>query len=257
MAFLSGLALATAPEWASADVLFSTSYEEPTYSVGPLDGQDGWVAPFFGVAEVTSNFSRSGSQAVEFDGINEFAQQFGPFSTSEPVVVVRQAVYIDGSDDDDLLEEGFFVTPHATFGDDVDDDFLGQISVVNGEGTLGLGATLGLRDGGIGFVPVQVGRWFVLEHVLDFANQTQEAFVDGEFIASASFSNPGTELSRVEMVVLNIPNHRVYFDDLSITAIPEPATFELLSIGVVGLIGLRRRCWTSSPHRAKNGQEEG
>lgn len=218
------LVAASAPTLGFAEDLFSTSYEEPTYSVGALDGQGGWVAPHFGVAGVTSKLSRSGSQAVEFDEINEHAQQSGPFPTTQPRVVVKQAVYIDGPDDEELLQEGFFVTPHAIGGVAPDNDFIGQISVINGKGNLGLGATLGSGDGRKGFVPIEAGRWFILKHVLDFANQTREAFVDGEFIASAPFANPGTDLSRVEMVVLNIPNHRVYFDDLSITAVPDPDT---------------------------------
>lgn len=172
------LVAVSAPTLGFAEDLFSTSYEEPTFSVGPLDGQGGWDAQFFGVAEVTSDLWLSGSQSVEFDGINEFAQQIGPFPTPKPVVVVQQAVYIDGPDADELLEEGFFVTPHAIGGDDPDNDdndFIGQISVVNGDGPLALGASLGLSDTSIGFVPVEVGEWFVLEHVLNFASQTQAA----------------------------------------------------------------------------------
>lgn len=230
---------------ASAETLFSTGYEPPTYSVGPLDGQDGWDAQFFDVAEVTSDFSRSGFQSLEFgvDVTNEFAQRAGSFSTSEPIVMLRQAVYIDGPDEDALIPDGFFIRAVGFSGDNPDNTedggFLGQLTVVNGEGPLGLGANLGLAEEAIGFVPVEVGDWFVLEHVLNLATQTQEAYVDGQFIASAPFVNPATEVSGVEIVVLNAGNHTVYLDDLSVTAVPEPSTLSLLA--VAGLFSLRLR----------------
>ncbi len=244
---LCAFAAASAPTWAAAEVvLYSTGYEPPTYSVGPLTGNDNWVA-FFANAEVTSNLSLSGSQSVVVDKANEFAQRGGSFSTAAPIVTLRQAVYIDGPDEEEFLQEGFFIRPFGISGDNpnnVDEGgFVGQLLVVNGEGPLGLGATIGLADGvpNAGFVPVDVGEWFVLEHVLNLETQTQEAYVDGQFIASAPFVNSANELSGVEFVVLNTPDHVIYFDDMSITAIPEPGSVALLGLGGLAMLGLRVR----------------
>ncbi|MEM7313985.1 MAG: PEP-CTERM sorting domain-containing protein [Planctomycetota bacterium] len=145
------------------------------------------------------------------------------------------------------MQDGFFVRPFGFSGDNPDniDDggYLGQLIVVNGDGPLGLGATLGLADGvpNAGFVPINVGEWFVLEHVLNLDTQTQEAYVDGQFIASAPFVNPANELSGVEFVVLNTPDHVIYFDDMNITAIPEPGSVALLSLGGLIMFGVRSR----------------
>ncbi len=217
-AFLTCVALTTAPPSAFAADLFSTSYEAPTYSVGPLDGQDGWVNSFDIDPAVTSDFARTGSQSLEVlqaEGENPFGLTFrvGPYSTSAPKVSVEHSVYLDGTDGWDST----FVSPLALGGEN---GFVAQLAIRDGAT-----ANLGLADIGVGGVPIQTDRWITLELVLDFPTQTVEGFVDGVSIGSGPFASPTTELVQVE--IFHIfgfgnpgPSPSFFVDDLSISSIP-------------------------------------
>lgn len=53
--FLAGLA--------TGQTIFSVNAEGPTYSAGPLDGQDGWYGPF-GYQTVSTAYAHSGTQSI-------------------------------------------------------------------------------------------------------------------------------------------------------------------------------------------------
>jgi hypothetical protein len=89
--------------------------------------------------------------------------------------------------------------------------------------------------------PVNTGEWIDLELVLDFRTQTQEAFVDGVFIASAPFANASTELVQVEIFHINENEGPFYVDDLSSSAVPLPAGLWMLLGGTGVLVGVARR----------------
>src|SRR5271155_2545438 len=75
-----------APAWADT-VLYSTSFESPTFTTGALAGQDGWSGFGPSGASVESFFADSGSQAVVLDG--GAASQSGPYyatTTTGPLV---------------------------------------------------------------------------------------------------------------------------------------------------------------------------
>ncbi len=218
VAFLTCVALATAPLSAFAADLFSTSYEAPTYSVGPLDGQDGWVNRFDIDPVVTSGFARTGSQSLEVRqaaGENPFGLTFrvGPYSTAAPKVSVEHSVDLDGPDG----WTSTFVSPLALVGEN---GFVAQLAIRDGAT-----ANLGLADIGVGGVPIQTDTWITLELVLDFPTQTVEGFVDGVSIGSGPFASPATELVQVEIFhIFGLgnpgPSPSFFVDDLSISSIP-------------------------------------
>ncbi|MEM8947287.1 MAG: PEP-CTERM sorting domain-containing protein [Planctomycetota bacterium] len=247
LTFLFPLAAIFAPTLACAEVvLYSTGYEPPAYAVGPLAGQDDWTG--FSSA-VTADFSRSGSQSLVFD-LNanfSFNQRPEAFSTSAPTVTMRQAVYIERPDVNAEVLSNFFIRPFLPLGENPNDvdggEFLGQVVVKAGDSPSGLVAVLEAGAGDLGIVPVALDEWFVLELVLDLDTQSQEAYIDGQFLASAPFANPASEFSNVENLVIGKDNHIVFLDDLSITAVPEPGSVALLGLGSLTMLGLgvRRR----------------
>ncbi len=233
--FFMIMALTTAPPSAFARDIFSTSYEEPTYSVGPLDGQDGWVrrefnAPSPGAeVNVTSDFSLSGSQAVEVLGAVSVSQCVGgpgvspdcpPVITSEPRILVRQAVYLTGTP---TLSAS--VIPVRG-----DAGFIGQVGISNGV------ASLGLADTGVGSVPVENEKWLVLELLLDFDTQRQEAYVDGEFIGSGPFASPSTQLTEVQLFVLNGPPFPEVFGEFGEDGVGPPLFVDDLRVSTVPVV---------------------
>ncbi len=245
-AFLCGLALASAPSYALAEVLYSTSFEAPEFMEGPLGSQGGWEYSFGTDPVVTSAFSRTGDQSLVVSGTGAFGQNqlLGPFSTSKPQISIEYSLYLDESSD--------WSNTFITWGFSAPGTFLGQIPVRNGSE-----AVLRPADENLFPTPIELGTWIDLELVFDFSSQTQEGFVNGLSIGSTAFPNPATELTVGQLFFTNFDENDItfYVDDLSITAVPEPSTFWLLSLGGVGLIGFRLRRRVSKLRRPKDGLE--
>lgn len=230
------MALALSPT-ASAGLLYSTSYEQPSYVTGPLDGQEGWANSFGIDPVVTSGFARTGVQSLEVrQALDEdpFGLTFrlGPYSTSASRVVVEHSVYLnDGAAWD-------FISPLVLLGSN---GFIAQLAIDDG-----LTANLGLDEVVPGGVPVATQRWIDLSLVLNFPTQTVEGFVDGVSIGSGAFVSPASQLSQVEIFHIfdfasTGPSSSFFVDDLSISAVPLPSTVLLLVGGLIGLISRRRR----------------
>ena len=91
------IALAAACVMASpvgAGVLYATSFEQPTFTPGPIAGQDGW-AEFGGSASFVENsFAFTGTQAVEVIPALATGQD-GPYKTvNTPAPIVEQSAEI-------------------------------------------------------------------------------------------------------------------------------------------------------------------
>ncbi len=227
------LTLPLASTTAVAGLLYSAGYEKPPFSVGGIDGQDGWLVDL-GAPMITSDFSRTGSQsleirqgAVEDEGIISFSRQ-GPYSTSASKIAIRHAFYLT----DTSIP---FFSPIIAIGDG---GFIGQTPFLDGEVGLGLAASI------VGSSPIESDQWYLLELFLDFESQTQSAFIDGELIGSGAFASTSTELDTVFVSSFETPSGTAFLDDFSISAVPSPATLWLLISGAAGAF------WTGR-HREK------
>lgn len=239
VALLLGLAVSNAPTWASAEVLYSTSYEAPDYSVGAVSGQDGWDNSFGFDPVVTSGFGRTGSQSLEVRqpaGKDPFGLTFrtGPYSTAAPMVSVEHSIYLDGPDG--WASPSTFLSPMALIGEN---GFVSQLAVRDGNRIEFGGEVVG----------IETSSWIGLNMVLNFQTQTSSAFVNGTFLGSEDFANPAAELTQVEIFTIfdntNFnapgPSSSFFLDDLSITAVPEPSSVGILAFAAVGFIALRLR----------------
>ncbi|MDX2036603.1 MAG: PEP-CTERM sorting domain-containing protein [Isosphaeraceae bacterium] len=234
--FLSVYMLLAAASVSHADqVLFSTSYESPTYSEGPLSGQDGWESSFGIDPMVTSVRSRTGAQGLEVrktSSLDPFGLTYRTIADATPwsKFSVQHSIYLTGTEG----LQGSHLSPLALIGEN---GFVGQIAIRNG-----LSADL-FTNGVGGSVPIQTGVWIDLRLVLDFQTQTQEGFVNGVSIGSVVFDNPATRLIQVEIFhIIGTDDKPFYLDDLSVTAfVPEPATLGLSALGAMAPLLVRRR----------------
>ncbi len=71
-------AVVVIPTWADT-VIYSTSFESPTFTAGPIAGQNGWSVYGPGSPSLESFFADTGSQAVFVDGGT--VSQSGPYHT--------------------------------------------------------------------------------------------------------------------------------------------------------------------------------
>src|SRR6056297_2425809 len=78
---------------ASGTTLYSTSFEVPEFTEGPLGTQGGWTGPTFGTdPTVTSDLARTGDQSLVVSGSDAaFGQSelFGPSATPAPQIAIE------------------------------------------------------------------------------------------------------------------------------------------------------------------------
>ena len=94
-------------------------------------------------------------------------------------------------------------------------------------------AVLGVLGPAVGSIPVSTGTWNDFRLVLDFQTQTVTGYVNSQLLGSGTFANPTTDLTRVNIGLNGVPNGDTgYFDQLSITSVPEPG---YAGLGAAGL----------------------
>ena len=208
-------------------VIFQTGFEttdSPGYTVGALNGQNGWCCSAVGTVENTTVFA--GSQAVQFAASGTTGQNVDDHglsytATGNPNFIVTMSTeFMEGATGTSSLWDVL-----AAFGSP---GFLGQLFVDNGVASL---------DGN-GSVVVSVGVWNEYSLMLNFNTQTETAFVNGQVIASEPFATPATGLNPVQGLAFGINSSpgtdSGYWDDVSVVSTsPEPSSLELLFLGLV------------------------
>jgi hypothetical protein len=229
---LFGAILFHAP--AMASTLFQTGFEPPTYTLGPLSGQDSWVP--FGVL--------SGSSVVENTVTNGGAQAVSIDSTTGEQIVGRPVAFSPGNGAGSVLKMKIDMLLSTTGGQSLD---WVPLAALASNGLLGAilvtGTTAAVDIAGVtaGSVTIARGVWNTYELDVDFNAQTLTGYVNGTLIGSSPISTPpGTTF---EAVVLGLGSTTDsgdvgYFDNLDIFTLDStPAGVPTLSTGGLALLG--------------------
>ena len=231
LGLLIGMTLSAVATGAQAATIFSTGFEPPDFTTGPLAGQQGWTGSG-GTVETGTVFA--GVQAVGFDTTGVSTQQLDavdvPTAGQGSLVQVSDEFFVGAVN-------GFAVwAPLAAFGNA---GFLGALEIDNGV------ATLGLADSSVGAVPVSIGAWNNYTMDFNFATGIQSAFVDGALIGTGPIATASTD---VEQIFIGIDaasgsTAQGFADNVSLTSsVPEPSTWAMLLTGfaALGFMGFRR-----------------
>lgn len=255
----AALAVAGLAASASATVLYSTSFEAPTFAVGGLSGQDGWTAAsnpatLFQVGS-QAGFARTGSQYAWANSAlatgNGSQWNFRPSNISPispPASIIRASVYTAMVDNTTVA-----VRRATSSGIDLWDDVgnrLGGIRIRN-DGQIGVLNSLGqLATTPVGAV-VGLNTWNQVAVEADFALQTVRFFVNGfELGVPAGFGNfSATGFGDADLYMFRAftgttgqaqsGGHTVLWDDFNLERIPTPGSVSVLALA--GLVAARRR----------------
>jgi PEP-CTERM motif len=219
---------------AYAGVLYSTGFENPPFTIGPLAGQDGWQVFGNTSVDVQSTVVYAGSQAVWVDGTNG---QSGPyhsdFSTG-PLVALSAYLYLGSSSTQSSwqfagLGSGLF-------------PFIGGIDTNSSTNDIAL-ITAGFPVVGT----FTRDTWHNVYFVFDFTTQKYNFWLDGTQLGTnvpfcgdngpclgETVSSYGTGL----FDTFGGGNDSGYMDNYSVSTVPEPSSIALLGSGILSLAGM-------------------
>lgn len=236
---LAAVAIAAGAPVRAAQTVYSTGFESPAYSAGPLAGQNGW----FGAANafVQTSTVESGSQAVSVA-----PGAAGQYVTFQPVS------YNSVGNPNQLvtISTDFEFSP----GPNVDWEALAA------EGNGGFITQLLVTSSGqvCGFNPcngpiLTPDKWYNLSMTLNYKTGVVEDFVNGVEFSSGPFSNIPAHSTNLDLIGIGINGAAAgstagaSWDNISVVsaAVPEPATWALTIVGLAMLgLAVRRRATT-------------
>lgn len=222
---------------AQAAVVYSKGFEAPTYVLGNLNLQDGWDGHTYAVpsaAKVQNSVVHSGTQAVRIDAASlsgsawyEKHVDFDPVAEGTPIVTVECWMRLDGT-----------TASGKAWGFDMygtDDERVGYLQVNSSNKVRFNGVTTS--------TVITRGTWYDYKLIFDYTTNTYQGFVNGTAVAPAASMPHHHGFGDVDLTrwgsMLDKCDDKAYFDDLSITRTPEPASLGLLALGALAL--LRRR----------------
>jgi|WetSurMetagenome_2_1015567.scaffolds.fasta_scaffold227577_2 hypothetical protein len=231
---LLALAVGALSAPAQAVIIYSTGFEPPTFTTGELDAQDGWYADVLGSAAIQTSVVYAGSQALAIDSSPVpssawyyKAGAYDPIASGTPLVQASVQMRL-----------GSVGTASGSWGLDVyaSDSRVGLMYVnnvnqvyiydVEGAAAISTGITV-TRD-----------VWHSFELIMDYANDTYYGKVDGVSTVTTNLGSQ-TNFSDADFRVTSAQYDVSYWDNLSVTATPEPTSLALLALGA--LAAARRR----------------
>lgn len=211
---------------AHATVIYSTGFENPPFTLGALNGQNGWST--FGNANVIvqNSIVKSGSQAIEIDaGTN----QSGPLHHDSPgagvVVSIQADIYLASSSNETAWQFGVY------------NGFGGINILTNGE--------LQILTPAFPVTGPLVSRDVWNNYRIDYNEVTGQfnVFLNGAAVATNEpmFSGFSYSFATLNSFGYTGANDRAFMDNFSVSTVPEPSSLMLLCSGLVGLAGVIRR----------------
>jgi len=238
---------------ASAATLFdSGGFEAPAYTLGNLQGQNGFQ--FFGSATamvVQNSVVSSGSQAVQLSGGTTTWDWPSLEYTPGAAEIIRVSFDVRWGSFTANNNFGYFIDVYSTTaegGNRVARTGLVRTGTATAPGnvqglvTIG-GATPGsyLVDG-----PLSNNTWYKFIMDMDFASDTFSVSINGTPVATAlPFVTASTGIGDADLQISSVAGSTDsgFIDNYKVEAlvVPEPGVFAISALGGLALVGLRRR----------------
>jgi hypothetical protein len=223
---------------------YETGFEAPDYSLGRLDGQQGWFTwvPNGPSADVKNTIVYDGEQSAMWywgwadTSPDDMGITFDDAYVPGRDTVLTAEVYIDGMRG---LGYSFWLT---------DDAFVGMgvgVIIFDASGSINVWDGVGYNEAtGTNWTPEQ---WMEMKWVIHTATNTHDLYIDGsEVFAGRATIDPiagigGLDIWADDFNDVSQPGcNPMYVDNLSVQ-VPEPGLLSLLGMAIGGLAALRRR----------------
>jgi hypothetical protein len=218
--------IALASPLASAQVLYQTGFEAPTFVDTFLDGQDSWIStvatpiPNYGV--IQNAFANTGLRSLHFDAASSLSSSWHyrplnhtPNPISSPIVQIRWSVFVDAS----------ALAPSTLWGIDIYDSSLPVNKRILAAGIDAQGDVLGwdttfLRDTGTTLAP---NEWHDFRLDMNWRSGVNSArlIVDDQVVDIDLDFSSSLVLPISDVDILHIDGggeDAAYFDDFSVAA---------------------------------------
>lgn len=251
--------------------LFNSNGFEPPYTLGNINGQQGWSAQGSTTAgSVVNTTVFQGIQSMRVNGVQlssgglggsgtsfwvqtlapNLASSFKPVAANQPVLIVNWRQFVTGTTNDTINMpysgihiEGYRASGQSQMTTQIGVDFTDSIGIFDGAVYITGAVIPGLRN-----------SWLNLSAHLNYTTQSLELFVNGSsYLADVPFANyipaqsqsdsigvAETDIFAVSGQLFNglPPNNTSFFDNFNVTAVsvPEPTTV-VLSLAGLGLLG--------------------
>ncbi|MCU0314991.1 MAG: PEP-CTERM sorting domain-containing protein [Fimbriimonadaceae bacterium] len=250
----------------AAQTLYKTGFEASEgFTPGSIQNQNGWKISGNDVWAVNSSAGKAGGAGLEITGIGTtWAWPSAGLATSSGVVTFSVDAFLNPNQPSTNLQTSIGLdvfAPSSLVG--YNSGLIASLRVapltppVN-PGGFGQGAFAQLygnwNNSSLPFwlmpntVPssgvIPVGSWFNLALELNFDTGTYRGLINGQNYGLASaipFWVPGLTISDFDLYARKEAQSTVRFDNLEITAVPEPATIIALAIGTTIFIRKKKR----------------
>jgi hypothetical protein len=253
---------------AHGEIFYQTGFEQPTFTPGPIVGQAGWTIETsdtggppgsIPVGSISTTFPQGGAQSLRIDpmannagGAAAAAFRYLPGGASpifngegrEISVKVAAALIGPSTGDVDQISVNFqpflYIDDPSVFVG----DFQRSVMWLSSDGHIHVVSGTSQHTG-----PTYLfGQYNELEARFDFPDQKTIYFLNGTEFDQDSWADLGatiTEFSTPDLQLVELHasgtynplNYQGYFDNLEISAVPEPGALALLASGFLSLIG--------------------
>jgi hypothetical protein len=228
--------LAASP--ANAD--WSDGFE--SYANGTLlnnvGGWGGWGASAASAGTATNAFARTGSNSITVAGPSgDAVHPFLPGEYSTGVVVVEAWMLLNQNQH--TANAWFIVNNQYQNNGGAGTVWATQLQFSN---TTGLVSAANAPAGGSGTAPINYGVWTQIRILYDWANNTQTTFYNGTQMSTGVATNaPPLQVQNIDLFQEGTTTNVAFYDDFSVTVIPEPTSAGCLAFAICGSLLFRRR----------------